>query len=120
MPKATDANLETVLLNISGSELIYEVGGDAQRGNPLDIVTVVEAHSAETVDGVRFGGKAVARRVLVAWNCHAELVAAAKIWDEGFVNGEEWDEQQLLAWMNKNRAAARAALAKVAHWTTWK
>lgn len=114
------ANLDEILLNISGDELIYEVAGDAERGNPLDIVTVAEGFTSETVDGVRFEAETVAKRMLVAWNCHAELAAAAKLWDEGFTDGEEFDEQQFLAWVNKNRSAARAAIAKIAHWQAWK
>lgn len=117
---AKDADLETVQLNIDGDNLIYEVAGDAERGNPLDIVTVAEGYTSETVDGVRFKAKAVAKRMMVAWNCHAELVAACKLWDEGFKDGEEFTEAQLLEWMNKNRAAARAALANVAKWLAWK
>jgi hypothetical protein len=41
-----------------------------------------------------------------------DLLAACKLWDQGFTDGEEFTEAQLLAWMNANRRAARAAVAK--------
>jgi hypothetical protein len=41
-----------------------------------------------------------------------DLLAACRMWDEGFVDGEEFDEKQFLEWVNKNRRAARAAIAK--------
>jgi len=41
-----------------------------------------------------------------------ELLAACQLWDQGFVDGEEFDIPQLLAWINKNRKAAREAIAK--------
>lgn len=41
-----------------------------------------------------------------------ELLAACEMWDQGFTDGEEFTPEQLLAWLNKNRRAARAAIAK--------
>lgn len=41
-----------------------------------------------------------------------ELAAACEAWDKGFVDGEDFDADQFLAWVNRNRRAARAALAK--------
>jgi hypothetical protein len=41
-----------------------------------------------------------------------ELLAACKIWDEGFVDGEEFTDEQFLKWVNDNRRVARAAIAK--------
>ena len=41
-----------------------------------------------------------------------DLFAACELWDQGFRDGEEWDAHELLAWLNNNRRAARAAIAK--------
>lgn len=41
-----------------------------------------------------------------------DLLAACELWDQGFVDGEEFTPEQLLAWLNANRRAARAAIAK--------
>lgn len=43
---------------------------------------------------------------------NAQLLAACELWDKGFVEGEEFTPEQFLAWVNRNRAAARAAIAK--------
>jgi hypothetical protein len=40
------------------------------------------------------------------------LMAACKLWDEGFTEGEELNDVQFLAWVNANRRAAREAIAK--------
>ena len=66
-----DANLESLKLNLSGDELIYEIPGDAQRGNPLDIVTIATAVGGRDVLGVRYGAKAIARRLQLCWNGYA-------------------------------------------------
>mgnify|MGYP001590490559 CR=1 FL=1 len=42
----------------------------------------------------------------------AALLTACEAWDQGFVDGEEFDADQLLAWVNRNRAMARAAIDK--------
>lgn len=51
-------------------------------------------------------------------NANADLIAAApallaacKLWDEGFVDGEIFDAEQFRNWVNANRRAARAAIA---------
>lgn len=41
-----------------------------------------------------------------------DLLAACEAWDLGFTEGEQFDHAQFLAWVNKNRAIARAAIAK--------
>lgn len=41
-----------------------------------------------------------------------DLLDACELWDQGFIDGEEFDADQFLAWVNRNRAAARAAIAK--------
>lgn len=41
-----------------------------------------------------------------------DLLAACQFWDQGFTDGESWDYAQFLDWVNRNRAAARAAIAK--------
>ncbi len=41
-----------------------------------------------------------------------DMLAALKMWDQGFAEGEHVTLEQLLAWLNTNRRAARAAIAK--------
>lgn len=41
-----------------------------------------------------------------------DLLAACKLWDQGFVEGEQFNEAKFLKWVNDNRRAARAAIAK--------
>ena len=41
-----------------------------------------------------------------------DLLAACQLWDQGFVDGEEFTADQFLAWVTVNRRAARAAIAK--------
>jgi len=50
--------------------------------------------------------------IVRAVNAHDDLVAACEAWDQGFVDGEDFDADQFLAWVNRNRRLARAALAK--------
>jgi hypothetical protein len=72
----------TLLLNTSGSELIYETPGDAERGNPLDIITVAECYSCEDVTGLaEFEAKETAERMALCWNTHDDLVTALKLYD---------------------------------------
>jgi hypothetical protein len=61
--------------------------------------------AADAYDAI---GLANARLIAAA----PELLAACKLWDEGFTEGEQFTPEQLLEWMNKNRRAARAAIAK--------
>lgn len=70
---------EDALLNTSGEELIYEVEGDARQGNPLDIVTVAACYTCETVLGLEFPRKKVAKEMATRWNCHNGLVDALKL-----------------------------------------
>ncbi|MBA4187573.1 MAG: hypothetical protein C0467_06095 [Planctomycetaceae bacterium] len=70
-----EANLAEVRLNLDGNDLIYETPGDVERGNPLDIVTVAEAHSATDVTGLRFKAKDVAKRLQLTWNTYSDLLA---------------------------------------------
>lgn len=41
-----------------------------------------------------------------------DLLAACRLWDEGFTEGEQFDADQFLRWVNANRRAAREAIAK--------
>ena len=41
-----------------------------------------------------------------------DLLAACELWGKGFAEGEEFTPDQLLKWMNDNRRAARAAIAR--------
>jgi hypothetical protein len=41
-----------------------------------------------------------------------DLIAACELWDQGFIEGQQFTPEQLLAWVNANRRAARAAIAK--------
>lgn len=54
----------------------------------------------------------VAEYIVHCVNTHDDLLAACELWDQGFVDGEEFTADQFLAWVNRNRAAARAAIAK--------
>lgn len=40
------------------------------------------------------------------------LLAACRLWDEGFTEGEQFNADQFLRWVNANRRAAREAIAK--------
>lgn len=41
-----------------------------------------------------------------------DLLAACELWDQGFTEGDDFTPEQFLAWVNKNRRAARAAIQK--------
>lgn len=41
-----------------------------------------------------------------------DLLAACQLWDQGFTDGEQFTEGQFVKWVNDNRRAARAAIAK--------
>lgn len=41
-----------------------------------------------------------------------DLLAACQLWDQGFADGEQFTESQFVKWVNDNRRAARAAIAK--------
>ena len=98
-------------LNTDGNELIYEEPGDAERGNPLDIVTIATLYTARTVTGRKFT-KQDRAEALALFAGAAGLLAACKLWDEGFVDGEQFTPEQFLQWVNNNRRAAREAIAK--------
>ena len=98
-------------LSIGGNDLIYEEPGDAERGSPLDIVAIATLHTARTVTGRKFT-KSDREEALRLFAGAAELLAACKLWDDGFSEGEEFTPEQFLNWVNKNRRAARAAIAK--------
>jgi hypothetical protein len=74
--------------------LIATVFDDENPGRPGDISTI-EA-------------EANARLMAAA----PDLLAACELWDQGFTEGEQFTPEQFRVWVNKNRAAARAAIAK--------
>lgn len=82
----------------------YQVPGD---GFPTLLAMVF---SDDEGDGPISCDEASANARLIA--AAPDLLAACKLWDEGFIDGEEFTPEQLLAWMNKNRKAARDAIAK--------
>lgn len=41
-----------------------------------------------------------------------DLLAACQLWDQGFTEGEQFTAEQFRRWVNANRRAARAAIAK--------
>lgn len=53
----------------------------------------------------------LAARVARLEAANRRLVAACRLWGQGFAEGEEFTPEQLLAWMNANRRAAREAIA---------
>jgi hypothetical protein len=59
-----------------------------------------------------FPSEADAREFVRRWNAHEALLAACRLWDEGFIDGEKFDLDQFLRWVNANRRAAREAIAK--------
>lgn len=76
-------------------------------------------HEGDAVDSIAWGetihddGPSEEQEKLFALLAAApDLLAACELWDQGFVEGEEFDAAQFLAWVNKNRRAARAAIAK--------
>lgn len=101
-----------VQLADDGEDLIYETEGDAERGNPLDITGVVTVNGGETVLGLKFPRKPMARELARRWNACPALLAACELWDHGFTDGEQFDEAKFLKWVNDNRRAARAAIAR--------
>lgn len=41
-----------------------------------------------------------------------DLLAACRAWDEGFADGEQFDQEKFLGWVNERRRMARSAVAK--------
>lgn len=78
MPETKPEPWRDVLLNTDGEDLIYETPGDERRGHPLDITGVVTVNGGETVLGLKFPRKAVAKELARRWNHFPRLLAAAK------------------------------------------
>lgn len=76
-----------------------------------DGVRVAKCHSSTFAPPMR---EAMANAALIvrAVNNYAKLITALKLWDQGFVEGEQFDQFQFLKWVNDNRRAARAAIAE--------
>lgn len=69
---------QDALFNDDGEDLIYETPGDAERGNPLDIVAVVTVNGGTDILGTKFPRKPLAKELARRWNAHAELLAACQ------------------------------------------
>ncbi len=65
-----------------------------------------DPESAHKAEGCRIGG-----RLDVLIGGRDALLAACELWDHGFTEGEQFTPEQFRAWVNANRAAARAAIA---------
>jgi hypothetical protein len=65
-----------IKLNDDGNELIYETPGDADRGNPLDIVSVAKVYGGEDVTGFKIPRKEFRDELLLRWNTYLELRSA--------------------------------------------
>lgn len=76
-------------LNTDGEDLIYEESSDNPKltGDPLDIIAVVTVDGGETVLGVKFPPKKMAKELCTRWNCFQELLAAcvAVVETDGYV-----------------------------------
>jgi hypothetical protein len=99
--------MDTVSYHAGGGEAFKKVyvddpNGEFHLGERLP-ATVAEVYGP-------LGADCRANAALVA--AAPELLAACELWDQGFTNGEEFDEAQFLKWVNDNRRAARAAIAK--------
>lgn len=65
----------SVSLNTSDQDLIYETPGDAERGDPLDIITVATAYGGKDVTGFKIPTKPFTLELAMRWNAHAALLA---------------------------------------------
>lgn len=91
----------------------YGVVRDADGKILFDTINadVAEIHEEYDEGGGVHRWDEVARVNLTLAAAAPAMLAALKLWDEGFTDGEEFTPEQLLAWMNKNRKAARDAIA---------
>jgi len=78
MATGHDERWREMLLNDDGEDLIYETPGDAQRGNPLDIIVAATCYSNTDVTGFGFPRKPLAKELARRWNAHAALLAACR------------------------------------------
>lgn len=72
--------------------------------------TTRQALSRERIDILAVMVQGLRAELAQAQAENARLRAACEAWDRGFVDGEEFDADQFLKWVNRNRATARAAL----------
>lgn len=90
----------------------WQIKRYANGGNYL--IETDAATVAEVLDDVWTGeedsGEQAANARLIA--ASPDLLAACMLWDQGFVDGEEFTHDQFVKWVNDNRRAARAAIAK--------
>lgn len=77
----------------------YTGNGPASAANSRRIVACVNACQGISTEALADGAV-------------SDLLAACERWDKGFTDGEEFTEEQFLAWVNANRRAAREAAAR--------
>jgi hypothetical protein len=94
-------------LNTSGYELIYETPGDKERGNPLDIIPVVQVYGGTDILGFKFPVKKMTKELCTRWNCFQELFAAMEKIAEAMPGAD------LEANNYERQRIARAAIAAV-------
>jgi hypothetical protein len=98
-------------LMMSGAERTVHIGAGDCNWAVGSLVAVLPNDCGPRDDERERRLQADAALAVRAVNSFDALMAACKLWDEGFTEGEQFDPEQFLAWVNKNRAAARAALA---------
>lgn len=92
------------------SEHMHDIILDYQVPNAGFPNLVASVYFDEDNDGPISMHEASANARLIA--ASPDLLAACKLWDQGFVDGEDFTEAQFVKWVNDNRRAARAAIAK--------
>lgn len=75
------ANLSEIRVNTDGDEIIYETPGDAERGNPLDIITIAEAMGGTDVTGLEFDPAEIVKRLALVWNDYERVKLALECRD---------------------------------------
>ena len=92
---------------LTGIAFGYDIPG---AGSPVGIGWVYFEEKPDGPGDISVSqGEAIAR----LWAASPDLFAACELWDQGFKDGDEFTPEQLLKWVNDNRRAARAAIAKV-------
>lgn len=112
MSKHSPAPWERETVQLREDRSAYEVVKDAEGGVLFDTINsnVAVIHDADEAGPSRWDEQGRVNLTLAA--AAPELLAACELWDQGFVEGEEFSAEQFRAWVNRNRAAARAAIAK--------
>lgn len=100
-------------LNTSGDELIYETEGDAERGNPLDIISVVKVSGGTDVLEFKFPVKKMTKELARRWNGFQILVDALREIESETarpVTGEGMDANHVAATIRKAFKEAKVDL----------